>query len=77
MTHDIRGPHADPEAPPAMSVDDDEVWRDIKTMDDSSYAAKYGMCGGCGDDVAKCCGGCKEPLCRICPMRIAEGWWDQ
>lgn len=51
----------------------DELLHDITHMDDATYSAKYGMCGGCGDDNEKCCGGCKESLCRRCPERMATG----
>ena len=51
----------------------DEAFADIFRLPDDAYSAKYGMCGGCGDDNEKCCGGCKESLCRRCPDRIATG----
>ena len=51
------------------------VLDDIANMDDATYSAKYGMCGGCGAAAEKCCGGCKESICRTCRCRIAEGWF--
>jgi len=35
-----------------------------------------GNCGGCGkSDCHE--GRCAKSLCRVCPDRIAEGWWDR
>lgn len=53
----------------------EQVMHDIRHLPDNRYAAKYGMCGGCGRDVGLCCGGCAAEICRECPDRIAEGWF--
>jgi len=54
----------------------DESVLDVTRLNDRDYAAKYGMCGGCGRDIAECCYGCERPTCDICPERIAEGWFE-
>lgn len=55
---------------------DEQAVQAITDANDQEWSVETGMCGGCGNTDCHD-GPCAEGLCRRCPDRIGEGWWDR